>query len=213
MENITDADCKHMKRVWEDFRIKNCGEHDWYIQGDTLLLASVFKSFQSKFIWSSTFLSAPGSAWHACLKKIIRTGIGELRWHTTNGRKRHQELSVPYNTWICKSQQQVHKRLWKKQRIFTSHVLLCQQLMWIGNITKVASRWFQVEKKARLYLMKNSYKTMTKKATKDRCSRSMLLIPRIHATNSVICHSYLKEWRLISMKKSCVIYKTRKVMP
>lgn len=50
MENITDADCKHMKRVWEDFRIKNCGELDWYIQGDTLLLASVFKSFQSKFI-------------------------------------------------------------------------------------------------------------------------------------------------------------------
>ena len=51
MEDITDADYKHAKRVWKDFEIKNLGEYyDLYVQSDTLLLADVFKSFATSVL-------------------------------------------------------------------------------------------------------------------------------------------------------------------
>ena len=46
-----------------------------YVQSDTLLLADVFENFRDKCIEiyeldPAHFLSAPGLAWQACLKKI-----------------------------------------------------------------------------------------------------------------------------------------------
>ena len=42
MEDITDADYAHAKRVCKDFEIKDLGEyHDLYVQSDTLFLADV----------------------------------------------------------------------------------------------------------------------------------------------------------------------------
>ena len=44
MEDITDADYAHAKRVCKDFEIKNLVEyHGLYVQSNTLLLADVFK--------------------------------------------------------------------------------------------------------------------------------------------------------------------------
>ena len=57
---------------------KNLGDyHDLYVRSDTLLLADVLENFRSKCIEiyeldPAHFLSAPGLAWQACLK---RTGI------------------------------------------------------------------------------------------------------------------------------------------
>ena len=46
MEDITDVDYPHAKRVYEHFEIKNIGEyHDLYVQRDTLMLADVFENF------------------------------------------------------------------------------------------------------------------------------------------------------------------------
>ena len=46
MEDITDADYIHSKRVCKDFEIKNVDEyHDLYFKKDTLLLADVFETF------------------------------------------------------------------------------------------------------------------------------------------------------------------------
>ena len=48
MEDITDTDYVHAKRVCKDFDIKSLGEyHDLYVQGDTLLLADVFGNFRN----------------------------------------------------------------------------------------------------------------------------------------------------------------------
>ena len=42
MEDITDADYAHIKRVCKDFAIKNLGEyHDLYVQSNILLLADI----------------------------------------------------------------------------------------------------------------------------------------------------------------------------
>ena len=65
----------HAQKVWEVFEIKDLGEYqDLYVQTDALLLADVYEKFRDKCIEtygldSSYFLSGPGLAWHACLKK------------------------------------------------------------------------------------------------------------------------------------------------
>ena len=47
MEDITDADYIHAKRVCKDFEIKTLDKyHDLYLKSDTLLLADVFKNFR-----------------------------------------------------------------------------------------------------------------------------------------------------------------------
>ena len=74
MENITDIDYRHVKRVSKKFKLKNLGDyHDLFVQSDTLLLADVFENFRYMCIEvyeldPAHFLSAPGLAWQACLK-------------------------------------------------------------------------------------------------------------------------------------------------
>ena len=81
MEDITDVDYRHAKRVFKKFNNKNLGDyHDLYVQSNLLLLADVFGNFRNKCIEiykldSAYFLSAPGLAWQACLKKTIKIRI------------------------------------------------------------------------------------------------------------------------------------------
>ena len=78
LEDITDEDYVHYKKVFKEFELKNLGDHDdLCFQCDTLLLADVFENFRNKFIEKyeldpAHFLSAPGLAWQACLKE---TGV------------------------------------------------------------------------------------------------------------------------------------------
>ena len=47
MENLTDADYMHAKRVCKDFEAKTLGEHHGlYLKSDILLLADVFENFR-----------------------------------------------------------------------------------------------------------------------------------------------------------------------
>ena len=72
MEDITDADYAHAKRLCKDFEIKNVGKyHDMYVQSDTLLFADVFENLRNKLckLDRAKFLSAPGLAWQTALKK------------------------------------------------------------------------------------------------------------------------------------------------
>ena len=47
MEDITDADYMHGKRVCKDFQINNLGEdHDLYLKGDISFLAGAFETLE-----------------------------------------------------------------------------------------------------------------------------------------------------------------------
>ena len=47
LEDITDADYAHAKRVCKNFEIKKLGEyHDLYVQSNTLLLAVYLRTFK-----------------------------------------------------------------------------------------------------------------------------------------------------------------------
>ena len=70
MEDITDVDCLHSKRIRKDFEIKEFDEyHDFYLKGDRALLADVFENFRKMCLNLKIyhlnivrFLSAPKAA-------------------------------------------------------------------------------------------------------------------------------------------------------
>ena len=75
MEDISDIDYRHADNVFKVFKLENLGDyHDLYVQSDTLLLADVFNNFRDMCLKEyeldpAHFLSLPGLAWQACLKK------------------------------------------------------------------------------------------------------------------------------------------------
>ena len=75
MENIDDIDYRHGNNIFKKIKLKNLGEyHDLYVQSDTLILADVFENFRNMCIKvyeldPAHFISLPGFAWQACLKK------------------------------------------------------------------------------------------------------------------------------------------------
>ena len=77
MEYITHVDYRHGKTVFEYLINKYVGDyHDLYVQSDTFLLADVFETFRNMCIKvykldPAHFLSAPGLAWQACLKRTM----------------------------------------------------------------------------------------------------------------------------------------------
>ena len=49
MEEITDVDYRHAKKVCKEFKINNLGVyHDFYVLSDTLLLADIFENCRNK---------------------------------------------------------------------------------------------------------------------------------------------------------------------
>ena len=75
MENIDDIDYRHANNVFKRFELENLGQyHDLYVQSEILLLADVFENFRDMCIKEyeldpAHFLSLPGLAFQACLKK------------------------------------------------------------------------------------------------------------------------------------------------
>ena len=75
LEDITETDYAHANNVFKKFSINNLGEyHDLYVVSDTLLLADIFKHFRKSCLKNceldpAHFVSLPGLAWQACLKK------------------------------------------------------------------------------------------------------------------------------------------------
>ena len=75
MEDIGEIDYRHGNNVFKSFKLENLGDyHNLYVKSDTLLLADVFENFRDMCIKEyeldpAHFVSLPGLAWQACLKK------------------------------------------------------------------------------------------------------------------------------------------------
>ena len=75
LENISETDYAHANNVFKKFNINNLGEyHDLYVRSGTLLLADIFENFRQSCLENyeldpAHFVSLPGLAWQACLKK------------------------------------------------------------------------------------------------------------------------------------------------
>ena len=75
MDDITDADYAHTKRVSKEFKMKNAGQyHDLYVQSNIFVLVDVFENFRNICLEiceldAVKFLSVPGLARKAALKK------------------------------------------------------------------------------------------------------------------------------------------------
>ena len=86
MEDITDADYAHAKRVCKDFKIQNLDDYlDLYVQNDTLLLADVFEKIRNMCLEiyeldPAHFLSVP-----AIIQKIFQKNSS---FHVTKGTTR-----------------------------------------------------------------------------------------------------------------------------
>ena len=84
MEDITNGDYMHGKRVFKDFEIKHLSKyHDFYLKSDKLLLADVFENFSKMSLKiyhldPIKLLSASGWAWQALL---IRIKIRIIKWY------------------------------------------------------------------------------------------------------------------------------------
>ena len=62
MEDVDHIDYRHGNNVFKGFKLKHLGDyHDLYVKSNTLLLADVHDP--------AHFVSLPGLAWQACLKK------------------------------------------------------------------------------------------------------------------------------------------------
>ena len=90
LEHISDEDYSHAKKVWDVFEIKSLGEyHDLYVKTDTLLLADIFENFRNMCLYICEldpvhFVSAPGLAWQACLKKTSKIRINNRSQYDIN---------------------------------------------------------------------------------------------------------------------------------
>ena len=75
MEDIDEIDYRHGNNVLKSFKLENLGDyHDLYVKSGTSLLADVFENFRDMCLKEyeldpAHFVSLPGLAWQACLKK------------------------------------------------------------------------------------------------------------------------------------------------
>ena len=75
MEDISKTDYVHANNVFKKFCMNNLGDyHNLYVRSDTLLLADIFENFRQSCLENyeldpAHFVSLPGLAWQACLKK------------------------------------------------------------------------------------------------------------------------------------------------
>ena len=158
MENIDDIDYRHGNNVFKKFKLKNLGEYrDLYVQSDTLLLADVFENFRSMYIKvyeldPAHFLSLPGLAWQACLKKTkIKLGLlteydmllmveEGIRGGICNATHRHAKANNKYMKNYDKNKESSYIQPFDANNLYSwamSQKLPVNGFKWINDVTGI----------------------------------------------------------------------------
>ena len=173
MENITETDYIHANNVFKTFKLNNLGNyHDLYVQSDKLLLAHVFKNFRKACIKtyeldSAHFISLPGLAWQAYLKKtgaelelltdydmllMIEEGIRGGICHTAH---RYAKANNKYMKNYDKSKESSYIQYLDANNLYgaaMSEKLPINEFKWVNDISGIN------EKSVKSYDKKNSDK-------------------------------------------------------
>ena len=149
LEDISDKDYLLAQKVWNKFGIGNLGEyHDLYIQTDTLLLADVCENFRDKCIEiyrldPSYFLSAPGLAWQACLKKT------EVKLELLADINMLLMIEDGIRGGMCQSVHRHAKANNKYMKNYNKNIessylmnLDANKITWMGEVQKTTYKWF-----------------------------------------------------------------------
>ena len=212
LKGISDKDYAHAQKVWEVFEIKNLAEyHDLYVQSYILLLAYVFEDVRDKCIEiykldPPHFVSAPGLAWQACLKK---TGV-ELELFTDYNKLLMVEEGV--RRAMC---QAIHMQ---KQKVIIktslSYLLHANNLYGWAMSQKLPINDFKWVKD--LFQFNESFiKKYGKNSDKGyifEVDIEILSIQKIYLISIKIYHFYQKEKKMKNVKSLFVKYKIKKKM-
>ena len=158
MENIDDIDYRHGNNMFKIFKLKNLGEyHDLYVQSDTLLLADVFENFRKTCLKiyeldPAHFLSLPGLAWQACLKKtsiklelitdydmllMVEEGIRGGICHSIH---RHAKVNNKYMENYNKNEESLYIQYLDANNLYgwaTSQKLAVNNFKWVEDTSKI----------------------------------------------------------------------------
>ena len=164
MENIDDIDYRHGNNVFKRFKLKNLGEyHDLYVQSDTLLLADVFENFRNMCMKvyeldPAHFLSLPGLAWQACLKKtnvklelltdydmllMVEEGIRGGICHAIH---RHAKANNKYMKNYDKNKESSYFQYLDANNLYgwaMSQKLPLNGFKWINNVTEIDEKFIK----------------------------------------------------------------------
>ena len=158
LENIDDIDYRHGNNVFKRFKLKNLGQyHDLYVQSDTLLLADVFDNFRNTCLEvyeldPAHFLSLPGLAWQACLKKtniklelltdydmllMVEEGIGGGICHSIH---RYAKANNKYMKNYDKNEESSHIQYLDANNLYgwaMSQELPVNGFKWVNDISEI----------------------------------------------------------------------------
>ena len=164
MENIDDIGYRYGNNVFKKFKLKNLGEYDdLYVQSDTLLLANVFENFRNMCmkvyeLGPAHFLSLPGLAWQACLKKtnvklelltdcdmllMVEEGIRGGICHSIH---RYAKANNKYMKNFNKNEESSYIQYLDANNLYgwrMSQKLPVNDFKWINNVSKINEKFIK----------------------------------------------------------------------
>ena len=213
-----NKDYTHAQKVFEELKIKNLDDyHDFNVQSDTLLVADVIENFRNKCIEicevdSAHFLSAPGLAQQACLKKAgvkleLLTDIDMLLVVEKGIRGRICHAIHRYA--------KANKKYMKNCDKTLSHPTSCSQIQAICMDVQYLKNFLSMVSNGRkkfIILMNTLQKILMKIVIRDVFLKQMLNTQKLYLIFIVIYHFYPNKIKLKNVISLFVTYMTKKTM-